>query len=177
MDLGDVRWGGVNWIGLAQGRGRWRAPPSRHLIPLRAKYLPKHPVLKHPQSMVFVRYTLQIEKETVHMQGDTQSLAHYVIWTRSRSPLSPSLRSPRCARGNGFGPAVHCVPHVACELSLCSNTGCLVFCLRWPQRSSLHRSGSVVFEALCYNPEGRGFETQWGDFFLNLPNLSGRTRP
>jgi hypothetical protein len=24
---------------------------SRHFIPLRSKYLPQHPVLKHPQSM------------------------------------------------------------------------------------------------------------------------------
>jgi hypothetical protein len=26
-------------------------PFSRHLIPLRSKYSPQHPVLKHPQSM------------------------------------------------------------------------------------------------------------------------------
>jgi hypothetical protein len=32
--------------------------------------------------------------------------------------------------------------------------------------------GSVVVKALCYKPEGRGFETQWGEF-LNLPNPSG----
>jgi hypothetical protein len=25
MDLGEVRWGDVDWIGLAQGRNRWRA--------------------------------------------------------------------------------------------------------------------------------------------------------
>jgi hypothetical protein len=31
--------------------------------------------------------------------------------------------------------------------------------------------GSVVVKALCYKPEGGGFETQ-----LNLPNPSGRTR-
>jgi hypothetical protein len=38
---------------------------------------------------------------------------------------------------------------------------------------------SVVVEALCYKPEGRGFETRWGEwiFFFNLPNPSGRTRP
>jgi hypothetical protein len=35
---------------------------------------------------------------------------------------------------------------------------------------------SVVVKALCYKPEGRGFDTQWGEF-LNLPNPSGRTRP
>jgi hypothetical protein len=34
---------------------------------------------------------------------------------------------------------------------------------------------SVVFKALCYKPEGRGFDTRWGKF-LNLPNPSGRTR-
>jgi hypothetical protein len=27
--------------------------PSRHLIPLRSKYPPRHPVFKHPQSMLF----------------------------------------------------------------------------------------------------------------------------
>jgi hypothetical protein len=36
--------------------------------------------------------------------------------------------------------------------------------------------GSIVVKALCYKPEGRGFDTRWGEF-LNLPNLSGRTRP
>jgi hypothetical protein len=25
MDLGEVGWGDVDWIGLAQGRNRWRA--------------------------------------------------------------------------------------------------------------------------------------------------------
>jgi hypothetical protein len=25
MDVGDARWGDVNWIGLAQDRNRWRA--------------------------------------------------------------------------------------------------------------------------------------------------------
>jgi hypothetical protein len=25
MDLGEVWWGDVDWIGLAQGRNRWRA--------------------------------------------------------------------------------------------------------------------------------------------------------
>jgi hypothetical protein len=36
---------------------------------------------------------------------------------------------------------------------------------------------SVVVKELYYKPEGRGFETRWGDFFVNLPNPSGRTRP
>jgi hypothetical protein len=31
-------------------------------------------------------------------------------------------------------------------------------------------------QALCYKPEGRGFDSRWGEF-LNLPNLSCRTRP
>jgi hypothetical protein len=30
--------------------------------------------------------------------------------------------------------------------------------------------------ALCYKPEGSGFDTRWGEF-LNLPNPSGHTRP
>jgi hypothetical protein len=25
MDLGEVGWGGVDWIGLAQDRNKWRA--------------------------------------------------------------------------------------------------------------------------------------------------------
>jgi hypothetical protein len=36
--------------------------------------------------------------------------------------------------------------------------------------------GSVVVKALCYKPEGRGFDSRWGEF-LHLPNPSGRTRP
>jgi hypothetical protein len=34
----------------------------------------------------------------------------------------------------------------------------------------------IVVKALCYKPEGRGFDTRWVDF-LNLPNPSGRIRP
>jgi hypothetical protein len=36
--------------------------------------------------------------------------------------------------------------------------------------------GSVVVKALCYKPEGRGFNSWWGEF-LNLHNPSGHTRP
>jgi hypothetical protein len=36
--------------------------------------------------------------------------------------------------------------------------------------------GSVVVKALCHKPEGRGFDSRWSEF-LNLHNLSGRTRP
>jgi hypothetical protein len=35
---------------------------------------------------------------------------------------------------------------------------------------------SLVVKALGYKPEGRGFETRWGEI-LNLPNPSGRTNP
>jgi hypothetical protein len=35
--------------------------------------------------------------------------------------------------------------------------------------------GSVVVKALCYKPEGREFETWWGEF-LNLPNPSTCSR-
>jgi hypothetical protein len=35
--------------------------------------------------------------------------------------------------------------------------------------------GSVVVKGIYYKPEGRGFDTWWGDF-LNLPNPSGRNR-
>jgi hypothetical protein len=36
--------------------------------------------------------------------------------------------------------------------------------------------GSLVVKALGYKLEGRGFETRLSEI-LNLPNLSGRTRP
>jgi hypothetical protein len=39
---------------------------------------------------------------------------------------------------------------------------------------SLGARGSLVVKALCYKPEGRGFDTRWGEF-LNLPNPSGLT--
>jgi hypothetical protein len=41
---------------------------------------------------------------------------------------------------------------------------------------ALHTCGRVVVKALCYKPEGRGFDTRRGQF-LNLSNPSGRTRP
>jgi hypothetical protein len=44
------------------------------------------------------------------------------------------------------------------------------------EREMYHPRSSVVVKALCYEPEGRGFETRWGEFF-NLPNPSRRTRP
>jgi hypothetical protein len=43
-------------------------------------------------------------------------------------------------------------------------------------RKQLGAGGSVMVKALRYKPEGRGFETRWGEF-LNLPNPSGRIRP
>jgi hypothetical protein len=37
---------------------------------------------------------------------------------------------------------------------------------------------SVVVKALCYKPEGHGFETWWSEWiFFNLPHPSGRNRP
>jgi hypothetical protein len=36
--------------------------------------------------------------------------------------------------------------------------------------------GSIVVKALCYKPEGRGFDTRCGDF-LNLPNLQATLGP
>jgi hypothetical protein len=55
-------------------------------------------------------------------------------------------------------------------------------------RDSFNKSGHFVFkllisltavaklvEALCYKPEGRGFECRWGGFFFNLPNSSSST--
>jgi hypothetical protein len=47
--------------------------------------------------------------------------------------------------------------------------------LKQMYRHLLGARGSVVVKALCYNSEGRGFDTRRGDF-INLPNPSGRTR-
>jgi hypothetical protein len=33
--------------------------------------------------------------------------------------------------------------------------------------------GSAVIEALCYKPDGRGFETKRGEYFFNLPRPWG----
>jgi hypothetical protein len=38
------------------------------------------------------------------------------------------------------------------------------------------REARVVVKAICYKPEGRGFDTRLGEF-VNLPNPSSRTRP
>jgi hypothetical protein len=45
---------------------------------------------------------------------------------------------------------------------------------RWESRGA---RDSVVVEALCYKPEGRGIASRLGGFFFfcNLPNPSGRT--
>jgi hypothetical protein len=32
MDLGEVGWGDVDWIGLAKGRNRWRALANSLLV-------------------------------------------------------------------------------------------------------------------------------------------------
>jgi hypothetical protein len=57
-------------------------------------------------------------------------------------------------------------PHLKTETDPVSETFCFPVGAR----------GSVVVKALCYKPEGRGFDTRWGEF-LNLPNPPGRTRP
>jgi hypothetical protein len=44
--------------------------------------------------------------------------------------------------------------------------------------TSLEEGHAVAYfvEALCYKPEGRGFESRWGGFFFfNWPNPSSRT--
>jgi hypothetical protein len=34
--------------------------------------------------------------------------------------------------------------------------------------NSLGARGSIVVKALGYKPEGRGFETRWGEWFLSI---------
>jgi hypothetical protein len=46
MDLGEVRWGDVDWIGMAKDRNRWRALVNsvlNHLVPLNARKLSSGP--------------------------------------------------------------------------------------------------------------------------------------
>jgi hypothetical protein len=47
-----------------------------------------------------------------------------------------------------------------------------------PLQKLLSNLRSIVVKALCCKPEGRGFDTRWGDiFFPNLTNPSVFTRP
>jgi hypothetical protein len=49
------------------------------------------------------------------------------------------------------------------------------FVIRWICMWLGARS-SVVGKAVCYKPEGHGFDFRWGEF-LKLPTPSSRTRP
>jgi hypothetical protein len=50
--------------------------------------------------------------------------------------------------------------------------------LLWKSEKNKWARSSVVYKALNYKPEGRGFETRWGEcIFFNLPNPPTRTRP
>jgi hypothetical protein len=54
----------------------------------------------------------------------------------------------------------------------------VLFTYRWLVQLSQFTFPDLVFygvKALCYKPEGRGFDSRWGEF-LNLSNPSGRTR-
>jgi hypothetical protein len=68
------------------------------------------------------------------------------------------------------------------EMSLSGDDGSTV--VIWLQEAHLHvpirgrfstcshhvsgARGSVVVKTLCYKPEGRGFETRWGEWFLSI---------
>jgi hypothetical protein len=60
-----------------------------------------------------------------------------------------------------------CLPHVTVWiipqllLQFVTNLAYLSVCIIWGAR------GSVVVKALCYKPEGRGFETRWSEWFLS----------
>jgi hypothetical protein len=41
----------------------------------------------------------------------------------------------------------------------------------------LENCWATFHEALCYKPEGRGFDSRWGGFFLILPAPLGSTQP
>jgi hypothetical protein len=42
------------------------SPLSRHFIPLRTKYSPQHPVLEHPQSVVYICFRLKCNLLSSH---------------------------------------------------------------------------------------------------------------
>jgi hypothetical protein len=52
---------------------------------------------------------------------------------------------------------IHSIPHYLSKASLIFH----------PSTSWLGVRGRVVVKALCYKPEGRGFETRWGEWFLS----------
>jgi hypothetical protein len=73
-----------------------------------------------------------------------------------------------------------------CVAVFCEHTRVLCSVTRKVYRKAMLFRERVIFKsiiryspgvkALCYKPEGRGFDTRRGKF-LNLPNPSGRTRP
>jgi hypothetical protein len=68
-------------------------------------------------------------------------------------------------------------PLGACVLQVTGCSACcVVLCVFFTNAFVLVGArGSVVVEALCYKPEGRGIASRRGGFFSNLPNPSGRS--
>jgi hypothetical protein len=125
----------------------------RRLMPF--KWSPRSETAVRHQAVL--DYDLAISDQVVSY---STSLQQSVEWDRKQavkwSSTLPLLQSSRkelsrdCLTTGMFKKAPVTVEHKAC--------------------------GSIVVKALCYKPEGRGFDTRWGEF-LNLPKPSGRTRP
>jgi hypothetical protein len=52
-------------------------PVSRHIIPLRSKYSPQHPVLKHPQTAI---YTDQNSTRNLHRSISQDIISSCVVY-------------------------------------------------------------------------------------------------
>jgi hypothetical protein len=114
-------------------------------------------------------------------------------WSNPTTRLARLLNSnSNCLHWGGAGPAFelplnswtpYCSPWPASHSSV---RYCSVGSRVWPMVSSCgpqrdyqfvpvevrilirYHSGSIVVKALCYKPEGRGFEIRWGEWFLSI---------
>jgi hypothetical protein len=78
------------------------------------------------------------------------------------------------------GPKIMLRLSVICNQRNRPSPNYITYFIRTIRTSSLGSGtrGSVVVEALCYNPKCRKFESRWGElFYFNLLNPSSRTRP
>jgi hypothetical protein len=98
--------------------------------------------------------------------GNWITLPHGVISRRRHSSQS-SQRKPQILRTSlNFLFSVWAQFETCCshdEQTLIHETGSALKIIL-----NYHSHGSIVVKALCYKPEGRGFETQWCEWFLSI---------
>jgi hypothetical protein len=89
-------------------------------------------------------------RDWIHLaynQSSHRVLWNYFCYSRSQACVlnHTSLHSGRCVHGN-----------------ITWQRGHILFIYELVEGRA---RGSVVVKALCYKPEGRGFDSRWGDFF------------